>query len=185
MFEFLKESRNTFEGRLPDEKTLIVLHEHWFSIANKLAVLGIIAIAPFVIYSFLSEALVTTNMALFYWLIATVVLMFVWMRVFYVLMKYLMNIWIITDHRIIDAELHGFFNRSISEINLAKIQDVTVHIKGFYQTYMNFGDIEVQSAGEKDKFVLHSIPDPTMAKNLIMRASNEFETFHPDKELVV
>ena len=47
---------------------------------------------------------------------------------------YYLDIWIVTNDRIINIEQLGLFARSISELDLYQIQDVTSEIKGIFPT---------------------------------------------------
>ena len=180
MLHIFKQSNYSFESQLPDEKTLVVLRQHWFNILNRIVILAVLAILPFVGGISLSNFLADNNVTSLYWLVTIVYLMFIWFRLFYVLFIYLGNIWIVTDHRIIDDEQHSFFSRTVSELSTVNVQDVTVNIKGFNQTLMNFGDIEVQSAATEEKFLFKSVPNPNSAKDIIMEAHNDFLLSHPE-----
>ena len=94
---------------------------------------------------------------------------------------YYLNIWIITDHRIIASRQKGLFKRELVELSIANIQDISVHIEGFMNTFLNFGGVEVQSAGAEKKFQMTSVPSPTKVKDLITKAHNTFVRIHPDK----
>lgn len=165
---------------MPDEKTLLVLRQHWFNIVTRISVLAVLALLPFIGGIILSDFLTENNATAFYWLITSVYLMFVWFRLFYIIFIYLGNLWIITDHRIIDDEQHGFFNRTVSELSVTSVQDVTIHVKGFYETFMNFGDIEVQTAATEKKFLIKSVPNPNLVKDIVMKANNDFRLYHSE-----
>ena len=77
-------------------------------------------------------------------------------------------LWIITNKRIINIEQKGLFSREISELELDKIQDVSADIIGIIPTFLGYGDIYIQTAGETEKFIFKNIPDPYGVKDLIM-----------------
>ncbi|KKQ77632.1 MAG: hypothetical protein UT00_C0008G0004 [Parcubacteria group bacterium GW2011_GWA1_38_7] len=82
---------------------------------------------------------------------------------------YTLDVWIVTNRRIIDSAQHGFFNRTISELHLTRIQDISVETRGFVQTILHFGDLQVQTAGTEEKFKFHQIPHPEKVKDEIMK----------------
>ncbi len=180
MLHIFKQSNYSFEGQLPDEKTLLVLRQHWFKIADRMSILAGLALLPFIGGILLSGFLANNNITSLYWLIVAVYLMFIWFRLFYIIFIYLGNVWIVTDHRIIDDEQHKFFSRTVSELSTVNIQDVTVNINGFYATTMNFGDIEIQTAAEQEKFLFKAVPNPNSAKDIIIAAHNDFLLAHPE-----
>src|SRR5512133_1855326 len=54
----------------------------------------------------------------------------IWLFFFSTVLDYYMDIWIVTNDRIIAVEQQGLFSRTISEMDLWLVQDVTSEIKG-------------------------------------------------------
>ena len=84
------------------------------------------------------------------------------------LMLYFLNAVIITDQRVIQNNQKGFFNYDMIEIKLEKIQDISVKIVGPIATFLDFGDLEIQTAGTQVKFHFNGLPQPQKIKDLIM-----------------
>ena len=82
-------------------------------------------------------------------------------------MDYYLYVWIITSERIIDIEQKGLFNREISEFTLDKVQDITVKVPNMMATFLKYGDVIIQTAGESS-FEIKQIPNFYEAKNLIL-----------------
>ncbi len=99
---------------------------------------------------------------------------------FYSITMYLLDTWIITNHRVIDSEQHGFFDRTVSELSLLKIQDVSTEINGPIATWLKFGNLEIQTAGAREKFLFKQIPNPLLIKDQLMKAHNDFVAEHPE-----
>lgn len=86
----------------------------------------------------------------------------------YAFVNYYLNVYIITDQRLVDISQESFFNRKISELHLHQIQDVNAQVKGVIATFLHFGDVDVQTAGEREDFIFTTIPNPyTVAKEII------------------
>ena len=83
-------------------------------------------------------------------------------------MDYYLDVWIITNQRLIDIEQKGFFNRSVSELDLKKIQDITSSVSGAIPTMFGFGNIHIQTAAEENKFEIKSVPHPVTARRKII-----------------
>jgi len=90
---------------------------------------------------------------------------------------YYLDIWIITDKRIVDIEQKGLFRREVSEFSLDRIQDVTSETPNFIATILKYGNIRVQTAGSRP-FTAQDIPDVTGIKDLILEQSNKFKNNH-------
>lgn len=106
--------------------------------------------------------------------------MFLWLGLFISWIDYYLDIWIVTDQRIVNIEQIGLFRREVSELEHGKIQDVTSEVKGIIPTLFKFGDIYVQTAGEKERFVFKQIVDPVRVRNIIMQLRKQ-ATFQEKK----
>mgnify|MGYP001589399367 FL=1 len=103
-----------------------------------------------------------------YIVLASIWELIIWQLWFYALTMYLLDVWIVTNQRIIDSTQRGFFNRSVSELHNSRIQDISVKVSGLFQSLLKFGDLEVQTAGTENKFRFLQIPNPVEVKNVIM-----------------
>lgn len=143
-------------------------------IFSKIFVYAIMLAVPFFIYPF--AVLVPFEYQeiiypLLNWVI-TVYFLFLWLLFFLTVVDYYLDIWIITDRRILDIVQHSLFHREVSEFAIDKVQDVTVTVKGFLPTLMRFGDVDVKTASQTKTLVLHNIPEPYKIQDLIIRLSN-------------
>jgi hypothetical protein len=84
------------------------------------------------------------------------------------LTDYWLDTWIVTSERIINIEQHGLFKRTVSELPLEQVQDVTSETHGFLETFLTFGDVYIQSAGEKQRFQFKNIDNQDQVKEKIV-----------------
>jgi uncharacterized membrane protein YdbT with pleckstrin-like domain len=94
--------------------------------------------------------------------------LFAWLFLFQNFLDFLLDIWIVTTKRILNIEQTGLFSRTVSELRLYRIQDVTSNVNGFVNTIFDFGNVEIQTAGEKEHFVFEQIPHPTRVSKSIL-----------------
>ena len=73
---------------------------------------------------------------------------------------YHQNKLIMTDMHLIQIVQNGLFGRSVSQLSIAKVQDVSASRRGFFATMLDYGSIEVETAGEDDNFVFNFAPHP-------------------------
>jgi membrane protein YdbS with pleckstrin-like domain len=175
-----KTSQYSFEGKKPYENVLVLINRHWFVLLGKALVYGLLLILPFVIYGFFGETIVDIGLNNAFWLGVAIFYLIWWNTFFYSLTMYLLDIWIVTDHRVIDSRQHGFFSRTISELSLSRIQDLSVHVAGPLSTFIDFGNLEIQTAGSEPKFIFEEISHPGRIKDEIMEAHNRFINVHKD-----
>jgi hypothetical protein len=161
----------SFEGQDSDEEILYVIHRHWFNILVQFIpfLLGLaVIVGVFVFFTFVyPEAFVAIDQRLFAF-VESALLIFLWLFAFLIWIDYYLDVWIITNKRIVNIEQRGLFVRSMSELYLFRIQDTTSEVKGFFPSMLNYGDVFIQSAGEQERFQFHKIPDPYGVKDTIM-----------------
>ncbi|MCL5407022.1 MAG: PH domain-containing protein [Patescibacteria group bacterium] len=83
------------------------------------------------------------------------------------------NCYIITRTEIIEITQIGFFGRKVSQLSLLRVQDVSSDIKGFLATFFAYGDVLVETAGERETFLLQSVPNPQEISSKIMAIHDE------------
>lgn len=167
------------EDKKPYEKIIVLLRRHWFTLFLKLLaflLIGLIPVGVIQIFKLVEIPDISpwtgTALIIFY---------LMWSYgLFYTLTMYLLDVWIITDHRVVDSEQHGFFSRTVAELNLYRIQDISVEISGIIPTFFDYGDLEIQTAGTAEKFFFKQIPDPNGVKDIVMDAHHDYVRTHPD-----
>lgn len=172
-------SQHSFEGKLPDENVYIVVRKHWFVLLQRMVVIVFLVVGSVFITSSFADLLFNADLVMFVWFLTFLFYLYIWYALFFQIMLYLMDIWIITDHRIIDSQQYWLFSRGVSELDLKNIQDITVEINGFFPTLLNFGNLEIQTAGTTSRFYLSGVANPIAVKNLIMKAQRDNRKMHP------
>ncbi|HOO48142.1 MAG TPA: PH domain-containing protein [Candidatus Paceibacterota bacterium] len=95
-----------------------------------------------------------------------------WLVCFYSWTNYYLDIWILTDKRLVSVDQKGFFSREVSSIRLDKIQDINIETRGLLNTILHIGTIKVQSAGTDREFVMYGMRNPTKVKDIIFKAQS-------------
>jgi uncharacterized membrane protein YdbT with pleckstrin-like domain len=94
--------------------------------------------------------------------------------IFAVLVLYYLNVILVTDKHFVEIKQERFFSRSISELELGRIQDVSSRESGFFQSLFNFGTVEVQTAGEDRNFIFSNIPRSSSYAQKIIQLGEEY-----------
>jgi membrane protein YdbS with pleckstrin-like domain len=162
-----------------NEHILLLIHKHWFVVAR--TVIGIVfmlvllavilALLPLVGGRF-DPALVSsvTGFGL------SLYLMILCLFAFFSWMDYYLDMWIVTEKRVMHIDQQGLFSRQIAEIPLASVQDVTLNVTGIVHTLFRFGTIRIQTAGERE-FTIDEIPHLQAVKDAILTyAHRQFDT---------
>lgn len=166
------------------EKPLIFMRKHpvifighsFFYLA--LAAFPFIAflILPDVIASWLADPVIGPITVL----LLSIFELFVLLLFYSAFMDWYLDIWVVTDERIIDVNQSGVFAREIAELQHGKIQDVSVEQKGFFATVFGYGRIHVQTAGESIKFEFDGIPKPNDVARHILELAHQDSQYHQE-----
>ncbi len=105
-------------------------------------------------------------------LVGSLYYLYISLFIFYTFFDYFLDLWIITDHHIINVEQKSMFMRTVSKEELDRIQDVTSEIKGLFATIFNYGNVIVQTAGTQEHFVFENVPAPQTVVDVILRSVN-------------
>lgn len=104
-------------------------------------------------------------------------LLMLWSAAFNTITRYYLNQWVITNTRVIEIHQYGYFSREVSSLLLVKIQDVNSDVEGIFETLLGYGQLEVQSAGTEEHFIMSDIANPQSLRDLIMK---EIAELHAD-----
>ena len=108
-------------------------------------------------------------------LAAVIALLFTYISVF----VYKANRWIVTTDSVTQVSQIGLFNKVSSQLSLANLEDVTVDQDGILQTMLDYGDLVVESAGERSKFVFAYCPNPHEYARKIIAAHEAYIAANP------
>lgn len=165
-----------FLGQHPQEKIILLLRRHFLVLLGSLIPAFFLAGAIFLGYRFIPRyisILAEEPYHDFFLLGMNVFSLYVIGFAFLLWMDWYLDAWILTNERIIDIKQTGLFGRDVSEFKLDRIQDVTVHAKGVFPTIFNYGDVRIQTAGEKVDFIFEQVPSPYKVKDTILKVAHQ------------
>lgn len=157
----------------PEEQVLMTVRKHWLFLFKEFVILAGLVTAPLVVivlYNVLSlkNIIVFEGDVRFLWAGLTALwLLYCLTLIFMIWTDYYLDILVVTNKRVFDVEQRGLFFRDSSTFRLDKIQDITVMVSGVWGTFMNFGDIHIQTAGDAREFIANYIPNPFEIKRII------------------
>lgn len=161
----------SFETQKGTESIILFLRSHfltnlsWIIISIILVILPLIAalFLPNMHLGFLSSEVVSrfvTVFALFYYLI-------VFSYIFLSFLSWFYNVFIVTTERILDIDYSDIVVHNMAETKLNHIEDVRYTQSGFIPSFINYGNLFVQTAGTEENFEAFSIPKPREATDII------------------
>lgn len=153
------------------------MRRHWIAVAKIIAISFCLAAIPVAFYI---NVLNFTDMfdseifSALMILLASAFYLFVILYAFSNFIDYYLDIWIVTNQRIINIEQHGLFSRIVSEKDLGRMQDITSEVRGFLGTLLNYGNVHIQTAGETERFIFRQIPFADEAARRISNLASEY-----------
>jgi len=164
------------------ERIVFFLHRNLVTFVPAILLFVALLIAPIVVGYFLrSFFLPWWENSLYQPLIilfASAYLLSIVMFFYSYFVTFYLDVWIITNDRLVDIRQVSLFSRIIAEVDLYQIQDATSEVKGFWASMFNYGNIYLQTAGPVPRFVLYNVPDPSNLREKILDLSAEDKKFH-------
>ena len=179
-----KKNRHSFPGQHENEKVILVIRKHWIVLLPYFLYIALMCLLPIIFYALVVPYALTAFLEdpynRFFTLLSAIYYGFIWIIIFTIWTDYYLDVWIVTNERIMDIEQIGFFNRVVSELDLKRIQDITSTVHGVLPTMFGFGNIHIQTAAEERRFDLNSVPHPVTVRRQITklyRAAREKDRF--------
>ena len=153
-----------FETQEKKEKILLLLRRHWLTNIPWMLIASLMVFAPRLlriipIFDFLPARFLTITLIAWY--------MFVIAFVLEKSLSWLFNVNIITDERVVDIDFPSMLYRDISSTKIDQTQDVTVRVGGFIRSLLNYGDVQIQTAGAELEICFEDIPNPGQVAKLL------------------
>jgi len=169
---------------LPDEKLIQVVRKDFFILLKKVMLsLLLVVLYLGLMFFFFNANPNILNHQIYYPLVVLATsgyALFVTLFFFVSFIDYYLDVCVITSERIIDIRQDGLFARTISELKIDKIQDVTSSVVGVIPTILRYGKVEVQTAGEKSQFIFEDISGPESVRDTIIKLVEEKRCAHKE-----
>ncbi|RJR14016.1 hypothetical protein C4585_00900 [Candidatus Parcubacteria bacterium] len=113
----------------------------------------------------------------------------IWITLAVIWTNYYLDIWVITNRRIINVEQVSLFHRRAAVWNMDRVQNISTQVATVLQTLLGFGTIEVHTAGRPGEGArMEGIPHPDVVRTIILdqieRVGKLEETIKKQDELV-
>lgn len=169
--QWINLQKNLFPGQQEDEKICMILRPHWMVFFAKFVVwlmfVAILIGSDWAVAKYL-PILKTLPYVNFYTLARSVYLMFLILGLLIIWVMYYLDIQIITNERVVDITQGSLLHRTVSELHLSRIEDVTAEVDGLFGTFLDYGNVYVQTAAETERFTFDRVPNPAAVEKLIL-----------------
>jgi hypothetical protein len=151
------------------EKLLLVCRRHWIFLWPRLVLEALIAVLPVVaLFVALHSAGALHGLGFKIAGVVSIVWLVIWgVRMFFIKYRWDNDLWTITDQRLVDSAKSSPFSLRMTAADLINIVDTEVVRAGILPTLFNYGDIRVETAGERENIFFPSVPHPAEVHALI------------------
>lgn len=166
-------STEYFPGQKPDEDIKTIVRPHWLNLLGTMVLVVLAAVLPIGLILLgnslgapeldgTARGVVVAVLGAYY---ATLVTFFFirWLSVY-------LDVGIVTDQRVVDVDQRSLFSRNVAELDSKMVQDVAAEKTGFLRTIFDFGDVIIQTAGERPNFTFEGVPHPEKVVDLIQHS---------------
>lgn len=157
----------------PWEKIELVLKRHWivYIILWIYFILAlIVSISLYIIFWF---TLISNILNIVFWIFMIIFLLIEWI-------DHELDMYVVTNNRIIWIEQVAFLNRAVSECNLWQVQEVNSRTKWFFSNMLNYWTLTIQTAGNQTTMQMDFCPDSIQEARKILNIVDQYWENLPD-----
>lgn len=156
----------------PHEKIIFQMRSHWIMFLAELMLLVVLAVLPVGLYYVFTDVwpslLVGTISKPLMVLATSSYYLMLWLFFITKFIDYYLDVYLVTNDRVLDVSQKGMFSRTVSELDLARVQDVTSEVHGILRSILNFGNVYIQTAGEKERFIFEDVAHPDRIRKRLL-----------------
>ena len=115
------------------------------------------------------------------WLLLIVFWMYYSMFLYISWLNHELDLFVITNNRVICIEQKSFLNRSVGECTLDKIQEVSIETKWFFANIFDYGTVTLKTAGSTTNFDMTFSPKPMESSRYINNIVDRYRDAHSFK----
>ncbi len=175
-----------FPEQHENEKIILFTRRHWVVFVGQLfwalVVGGLVAACLYAAYYYLPYFQEDPSGTKLLWAVGMIVALMIWLTIYIAWVDYYLDVWLVTNERIVEIKQNTLFNRQISELELDKIQDINAKVVGMWGTFLGYGTILVQTAGAMEMFEFLRIPRPYDVQKAVLSLRDQLET-HSKQEM--
>jgi len=169
-------SHKDMESVDDDEVLLGTIYKHLFGIVIVYiqAILGLvlsIGLAFFLLPTVISD---TGNVMTIATTFAFIAVVFAFTIIVVGTIIYRQSHLIITDKNITQVLQGGLFQRKVSQLTMANVEDVTSEQNGIFPSLFDFGILKIETAGEQANFHFSYCPKPSYYAKIILEAREQY-----------
>ena len=158
----------------PWEKPVMLIKRHWIILVKLFSYFLLWIIFTIIFFAFL-PSLWANLTSICFWMIWSIFLYIEWM-------DHELDMYIITNNRIIWIDQVWFLNRKVSECNLWQVQEVWNQTKWLLANLLNYWTITIQTAWNATNFTMAFSPKPIENSRKILNEVDKYRDSEKEKK---
>lgn len=163
-----------------NESLKMTLHRHWIILIFHFFYLIILVIISSVLLNFQDSIMSLIGGWLYWWMMSLFWIVFLTFM-FLDWINDELDLFIVTDSRIIWIDQQSALSRVVSECSLDRVQEVNAQVSGIWQTLFNFWDVHIHTASEHSNMIVRYAPDPVENARRINNIIQEYRKSHENR----
>lgn len=163
---------------LPDEKIKLKLRKHWVMLVRDTIGTLLLAFFPLFLLALIQVAAPEyanfSNYLAFMSFTTMLWLLIIFLSLAVIWTNYYLDLWIVTDTRIISVDQISLFNRKVTTLSLERIQEIVVTEENFVQAFFKYGTLTIETASPTDgDAAMEGIPNPERVRKTILEQTTK------------
>lgn len=176
--EDIDNTNRNFKGQMGTEEVLCFCRKHWVVILPHLAgfIFGGFIFFPYLVFAD-KDAVIRVMAEPVYKVSAFIIaigLTYLLHRFFIRLFNFYLQIFIITNYRIVDIDKTVFFRDNRDAIDLPEIQDMKMKQNGLIPTLLEYGELHILLSSVSEPKCFYFIPNPAYHFSKINKTKREY-----------
>lgn len=152
-----------FETQGVNEQVILILRAHPITqlqwVINTFIIIILLVVLNYIFPSFFSlRQIIYINI-----FGVAFILSYIWFN----FLSWFFNVGIITSERIIDVDFHNVIYKEVTATKLDKVEDVTSKTGGYFQSFFDYGNVFIQTAGTEANIEFMNVPKPSDVSRVI------------------
>ncbi len=155
------------ENMRPWEKVLMTIRRHWIVYIFLGTYFLLALFLSIILYSFLWFNVLTNLAIIVLWLFFSLFLYIEWLN-------HELDMYVVTNNRVIWIDQISFLDRTVSECNLWQIQEVNSKTSWLLANILNYGTLSIQTAWNKTTLKMEFCPNAIQAARKVLNIVDDY-----------
>ena len=153
-----------------EEQVVLKVRKHWFILIQHAFTTILAGVIALIAAMFLLKVAPFSVAPAFVVFLLSIWLILIWIALMTIWTEYYLDMWVVTNERIVYTEQSSLFSRSVTTMQLERVQDATIKVSNIIQTLLDYGMLRIQTAAtDNTDMEMYGIPHPEKLRQLVLQ----------------